>query len=103
MEAVLAVIVGVVFGSALGAVVAFPLRRLRNRSQSPRPERTRRVPLQSADQRHRAGFVAASFALAATVAQLAGWTVAATAFMLGAVFITVQAITALVVERSRRS
>ena len=83
--------------------MAFPLRRLRNRSQSERPERTRRVPLQSADQRQRAGFVAASFAAAATIAQLAGWAVAATAFMLGAVFITVQAITALIVERTRRS
>ncbi len=102
MEAVLAVIVGVAFGSAFAAAVAFPLRRRRRNRQSERPERTRRIPLQSAEQRHRAGIVAATLALGATVAQFAGWIVIAAYLMLAAVFLCVQAATSALVERNRR-
>ncbi len=103
MEAVLAVIVGVAFGSALAASVAFPLRRWRRNRQSERPERTRRIPLQTADQRHRAGIIAATFALAATVAQFAGWSLIAGYMILATVFLCVQAATSALVERSHRS
>ncbi len=103
MEAVLAVIVGVAFGSALGVAVAFPLRRRRHNRQSERTGRTRRVPLQTAEQRHRASIVAATLAVGATVAQFAGWTVIAAYFMLSVVFLCVQAATSLLVERNRRS
>ena len=103
MEAVLAVIVGVAFGSALAAVVTSPLRRRRRSRQSERPERTRRIPLQTADQRHRASIVAATLAVGATIAQLAGLPVIAAYFMLGAVFLCVQAATAAIAERTRRS
>ena len=100
MEAVLAVIVGIAFGSALGAAVAFPLRRRRN-GQSGRPERTRRIPLQTAAQRQRASVVAAGFALAATVAQLAGATLMAAYFMLGVVYLGLQAGASALATRSR--
>ena len=103
MEAVLAVIVGVAFGSTLAASAAFPLRRRRRNRQSERTERTRRIPLQTADQRHRASIVAATLALGATVAQMAGWTVIAAYFMFGAVFLGVQAATSAIAEHSRRS
>lgn len=102
MEAVLAVIVGLAFGSAVAAAIAFPLRRWQRNRQSERTERTRRVPLQSAHQRHRASIVAAAFALCATVAQHAGWTVIAAYFMLGVVFLAVQVATSVLAERTRR-
>jgi hypothetical protein len=103
VEAVLAVIVGIVFGSALAAAVASPFRRRQRNRQSGRPERTRRFPLQTADQRHRASIVAATFALSATAAQFAGWSLIAGYLMLGAVFLAVQAATSALVARSRRS
>jgi hypothetical protein len=103
VEAVLAVIVGIVFGSALAAAVASPFRRRQRNRQSGRPERTRRFPLQTADQRHRAGIVAATFALSATVAQFAGWSLIAGYLMLGAVFLAVQAGTSALAARHRRS
>ncbi len=103
MEAVLAVIVGVAFGSALAAAVASPLRRRRRNRQSERTERTRRIPLHSTEQRHRASIVAAVLAVGATVAQLAGWTVIAAYFMLSVVFLCVQAATSALVERNRRT
>lgn len=102
MEAALAVIVGIVFGSALAAAVAFPLRRLQRKRQSGGAERSRRIPLQSAHQRHRASIVAATLAVGATIAQMAGWTVIAAYFMLGTVFLAVQAGTAAIAERTRR-
>lgn len=103
MEAVVAVIVGVAFGSVLAASVAFPLRRWRRKRQSERTGRTRRIPFQTAEQRHRASIVAATLALGATVAQMAGWTAIAAYFMLGTVFLCVQAATSALVERNRRS
>ncbi len=103
MEAVLAVIVGVAFGSALAVAVAFPLRRWRHNRQSERTGRTRRIPLRSAEQRHRASIVAATLAVGATVAQLAGWTVIAAYFMLPVIFLSVQAATSALVQRNRRS
>ena len=103
VEAVLAVIVGIAFGSALAAVVASPLRRRQRNRQSERTERIRRIPLQTADQRHRAGIVAATFALGATVAQFAGSSLIAGYLMLGAVFLAAQAGTSALAARHRRS
>ena len=103
MEAVLAVIVGIAFGSALAAAVAFPFRRRQRNRQSERAERTRRIPFETADQRHRASIVAAMFALSATVAQFAGWSLIAGYLMLGAVFLAVQAGTSALAARNRRS
>ena len=100
MEAVLAVIVGIAFGSVLAAAVASPFRRRQRNRQS---ERTRRIPLQTADQRHRAGIVAATFALSATVAQFAGWSLIAGYLMLGAVFLAAQAGASALAARHRRS
>ena len=102
MEAVLAVIVGIVFGSALAAAVALPLRRRRLASQSHRPERTRRVPLARPEQRRRAAWVAAGLAVAATVAQAAGIGLVAGSLMLGAVFLATQAATSALLVRVRK-
>lgn len=101
MEAVLAVIVGIVFGSALAATVALPLRRRRRGSGNPRPERSRRLPFHQPAQRERAAFVAAGFALSATVANAAGWTTGAAILMLGAVMLGVQVATTAIVVRLR--
>jgi heme O synthase-like polyprenyltransferase len=102
VEVVLAVIVGLAFGSALAAAAAFPLRRRLRKGQSGRIERTRRIPLESGDARHRASIVAAGFAMIATVAQLAGWTIIAAYFMLGVVFLAVQVATSALAVRNRR-
>lgn len=102
MEAVLAVIVGIVFGSALGALVAIPLRRRRRSNQSARPGRTRRIPLERPEQRQRAAWVAAGFALSATVAQAAGWSTISAYFILVAIVIAAQTATSAVVARARK-
>ncbi len=101
MEAVLAVVVGIAFGSALAAAVAFPLRRRRNRLEG-RPERSRRIPLDRPEQRQRAAVVAAAFAVSATIAQAAGATAAASLFILGAIMLGAQAATAVLVARLRK-
>ena len=101
MEAVLAVIVGIAFGSALAVAVALPLRR-RRKLMEDRPERSRRLPFSTPEARQRAGFVAAAFVLSATVAQAAGWRSEAGVFMLGALVLAVQAGTAALVARSTR-
>lgn len=102
MEAVLAVIVGIAFGSALAAAVALPLRRRRLASQSHRPARTRRIPLDRPEQRVRAAWVAAGFALSATIAQAAGWNLVAASFMLGAIALAAQTATSALLTRIRR-
>lgn len=102
MEAVLAVIVGIVFGSALAAAVALPLRRRRLASQSHRPEHNRRVPLARPEQRLRAAWVAAGFAVAATVAQAAGIGLVAASLMIGAIFLGTQAAASALLVRVRR-
>ncbi len=101
MEAVLAVIVGIAFGSALAALVAIPLRRRRRGSQTPRAERTRRIPLERPEQRHRAAWIAAGFALSGTISQAAGWNAIAAYFMLGAIVLAAQTATSAVLVRSR--
>lgn len=103
MEAVLAVIVGIAFGSALAALVALPLRRRRQARQSNRLERTRRIPFERPEQRQRAAWVAAGFAIGATAMQAAGLTVLSAYLMLGAVFVAVQAGTSALLARSRKS
>ena len=99
MEAVLAVIVGLVIGSGLAAAVAIPLRRRRRMTE--RPERVRRLPLHSPRQRQRAAIVAASLAIGGTIAMMAGWTVVAGYFMLAAIFLGAQAATSAVLTRTR--
>ena len=101
MEAVLAVIVGIAFGSALAAAVAIPLRR-RRLSQADRPGRNRRIPLERPEQRQRAALVAAGFALMATVAQAAGWNVLSAYLILGAIVLAVQTATSALLVRSRK-
>jgi cytochrome c biogenesis protein CcdA len=101
VEAVLAVIVGIALGSALAAAVALPLRRRRKQVQD-RPERSRRLPFDTPEARQRAGFVAAAFAVSATVAEAAGWRSAAGLFMLGVLVLAVQAGTAALAARSAR-
>lgn len=101
MEAVLAVIVGIAFGSALAALVALPLRRRRRSTQPLRAERTRRIPLESAEQRHRAAWIAAGFALSGTITQAAGWTAIAAYLMLGAIVLAAQTATSAVMVRAR--
>ncbi len=104
MEAVLAVIVGIAFGSALAAAIALPLRRRRrNVPLSNRPERSRRLPFEQPAHRERAAIVAAGFALSATVANMAGWTGGAAILMMGALVIGVQVATTLIVVRVRDS
>ena len=99
VEAVLAVIVGVAFGSALAALVALPLRRRRQASQDARPERNRRIPLDRPEQRIRAAWVATGFAFTATALQAAGATLWAAYFMLGALTLGLQAgVSALLVR-----
>jgi len=102
VEAVLAVIVGIAFGSALAALVALPLRRRRRDRQSARPERTRRIPLDRPEQRQRAALVAAGFALSATVAQAAGWSTISAYLILVAIVLAVQTATSAVVARARK-
>lgn len=102
MEAVLAVIVGIAFGSALAAAVALPLRRRRRNHQSPRPERTRRIPLDRPEQRQRAAWVSAAFALTATAAQIPGWGMLSAYLMLAALFLAAQAATSAALVRARR-
>lgn len=99
MEAVLAVIVGIAFGSALAVLVALPLRRRRQASQDARPERNRRIPLDRPEQRLRAAWVATGFAFAATVLQAAGRPLWAAYFILGALTLGLQAgVSALLVR-----
>lgn len=102
MEAVLAVIVGIAFGSALAALVAIPLRRRRRAKHAPRAERTRRIPFERPEQRHRAAWIAAGFALSGTVAQAAGWNAIAAYFMLGAIVLAAQTATSAILARSRK-
>ena len=102
VEAVLAVIVGIVFGSALGVLVAIPLRRRRRSRQSARPEHPRRIPLDRPEQRQRAAWFAAGLALSATFAQAAGWGVISAYLMLAAIVLAVQAATSAVVARARK-
>ncbi len=102
MDAVLAVIVGIAFGSAVAAAVALPLRRRRLARQSDRPARTRRIPLDRPEQRLRAAWVAAGFALSATAAQAAGWTTRAAYLMLGAIVLAVQTATSALLVRARK-
>jgi hypothetical protein len=102
VEAVLAVIVGIAFGSALAALVAIPLRRRRRSSQTLRAGRTRRIPFERPEQRHRAAWIAAGFALSGTIAQAAGWSAIAAYLMLGAIVLAAQTAMSAALARSRK-
>ncbi len=98
MEQSLAVIVGLVVGTALAVAVALPLRR-RLRRSGHSDARARRLALASPEARHRAAVVSAVFAGVATVAALAGQPAWAGIMTMGVVVLGVQSVTGLVAAR----
>ena len=101
MEAVLAVIVGLVVGTGLAMMVAFPLRRRRQRNlvDQPTPQ-ARRILLSTPQQRLRAAWVAAGFAILSTVSMAAGAVPTGAIFMLGTMLLGVQSVTGAAFERA---
>lgn len=101
MEAVLAVIVGLVVGTALAVMVALPLRRRRARNAEAQPlTQARRILLATPQQRHRAAWVAAAFASVSTLCMLAGAVPSAALFMFGTLLLGVQSMAGMAVERT---
>lgn len=100
MEAVFAVIVGLVAGTGLALLVALPLRRRRRaRTGEVQPLPARRLLLSSAPQRYRAALIASTFAAMSTVSMMAGWLDSAAMFMIGTLVLGLQSVAGLAVER----
>ncbi len=101
MEAVLAVIVGLVVGTALAVMVALPLRRRRARSAEDQPlTQARRILLATPEQRHRAARVAVALASVSTLCMLAGAVPSAAMFMFGTVLLGLQSMAGMAAERT---
>jgi len=99
VQQTLAVIVGLVAGTALAVAVALPLRR-RLRRSGHAGDRVRRLPLQSVDARRRAAVIAAIMAVGATFAAVAGRTDWASILVMGVVVLATQSVTAVIAERA---
>ena len=97
---ILAAILGLAIGSTLGVGVALLARRLR----SPREAgtQTRRSLLGTPEQRRRVAWMAAMFALAATLGRAVGAEVLSTFLMLLAIMLAVQTATFSLIARVRR-
>lgn len=100
MEAVLAVIVGLLVGTGLALLVALPLRRRRRGRGDDAVPAARRILLASPQQRHRAAWVAAGLSVLSTMSMLAGAVPTAAMFMFGVLLLGGQSLAGMVAERA---